>query len=92
MQPRADGCLRRWTSKTADPEWQFGVQADLHSHHSVAVAVRSRAPILATLRKELPYQAFVNLVLLSAAPLVVVVMGRSVLLVLRSSRPARWTA
>ncbi len=49
---------------------------------SVAVAVHSRAPVLATLRKELPYQAFVNLVLLSAAPLVVVVMGRSVLLVL----------
>ena len=49
---------------------------------SVAVAVHSRAPIPATLRKELPYQAFVNLVLLSAAPLVVVVMGRSVLLVL----------
>jgi diguanylate cyclase (GGDEF)-like protein len=48
----------------------------------VAVALHSRAPILATLRKELPYQAFVNLVLLSAAPLVVVVMGRSVLLVL----------
>jgi hypothetical protein len=34
---------------------------------SVAVAVHSRAPIPATLRKELPYQAFVNLVLLSAA-------------------------
>jgi diguanylate cyclase (GGDEF)-like protein len=49
---------------------------------SVAVAVHSRAPIPATLRKELPYQAFVNLVLLSAAPLVVVVIGRSVLLVL----------
>jgi len=49
---------------------------------SVAVAVHSRAPVPATLRKELPYQAFVNLVLLSAAPLVVVVMGRSVLLVL----------
>jgi diguanylate cyclase (GGDEF)-like protein len=49
---------------------------------SVAVAVHSRAPILATLRRELPYQAFVNLVLLSAAPLVVVVMNRSVLLVL----------
>jgi diguanylate cyclase (GGDEF)-like protein len=48
----------------------------------VAVALHSRAPILATLRRELPYQAFVNLVLLSAAPLVVVVMGRSVLLVL----------
>ena len=48
----------------------------------VAVALHGRAPVLATLRKDLPYQAFVNLVLLSAAPLVVVVMGRSVLLVL----------
>ena len=48
----------------------------------VAVALHSRAGVLATLRTELPYQAFVNLVLLSAAPLVVVVMGRSVLLVL----------
>jgi len=48
----------------------------------VAVALHARAPILATLRKELPYQAFVNTVLLSAAPLVVVVMGHSVLLVL----------
>jgi diguanylate cyclase (GGDEF)-like protein len=48
----------------------------------VAVALHSRAPILATFRKALPYQAFVNLVLLSAAPLVVVVMYRSVLLVL----------
>lgn len=49
---------------------------------SVAVALHSRAPILATSRKALPYQAFVNLVLLSAAPLVVVVMSRSALLVL----------
>jgi diguanylate cyclase (GGDEF)-like protein len=49
---------------------------------SVAVAIHSRASVPATLRKELPYQAFVNLVLLSAAPLVVVVMSRSVLLVL----------
>jgi diguanylate cyclase (GGDEF)-like protein len=49
---------------------------------SAAVAVHARAPILATLRRELPYQAFVNLVLLSAAPLVVVVMNRSVMLVL----------
>ncbi len=48
----------------------------------VAVAVHERAPIAVTLRKLLPYQAFVSLVLLSAAPLVVVVMGRSVLLVL----------
>jgi diguanylate cyclase (GGDEF)-like protein len=48
----------------------------------VAVALHERAPAGATLRKHLPYQAFVSLVLLSAAPLVVVVMGRSVLLVL----------
>jgi len=48
----------------------------------IAVAVHERAPIVATLRRLLPYQAFVSLVLLSAAPLVVVVMGRSVLLVL----------
>jgi diguanylate cyclase (GGDEF)-like protein len=49
---------------------------------SLAVALHGRTPILATLREALPYQAFVNLVLLSAAPLVVVVMDRSVLLVL----------
>jgi diguanylate cyclase (GGDEF)-like protein len=49
---------------------------------AVAVAVHERAPIPATLRRELPYQAFVSLVLLSAAPLVVVVMSRSALLVL----------
>lgn len=48
----------------------------------VAVALHERTPVLATLRKALPYQAFVNLVLLSAAPLVVVVMNQSVLLVL----------
>ncbi len=48
----------------------------------IAVARHDRAPVIATLRKHLPYQAFVSLVLLSAAPLVVVVMGRSVLLVL----------
>ena len=48
----------------------------------VAVAVHSRAPVPATFRKALPYQAFVNLVLLSAAPLVAVVMSRSVLFVL----------
>ena len=46
------------------------------------MALHARAPIPATLRAALPYQAFVNLVLLSAAPLVAVVMGRSVLLVL----------
>jgi diguanylate cyclase (GGDEF)-like protein len=48
----------------------------------VAVAVHERASVPATLRRLLPYQAFVSLVLLSAAPLVVVVMSRSVLLVL----------
>jgi diguanylate cyclase (GGDEF)-like protein len=47
-----------------------------------AVAVHERAPVAACLRKLLPYQAFTSLVLLSAAPLVVVVMDRSVLLVL----------
>ena len=48
----------------------------------VAVALHGRASALATLRKALPYQAFVTLALLSAGPLVVVVMHRSVLLVL----------
>jgi diguanylate cyclase (GGDEF)-like protein len=48
----------------------------------VAVAVHERAPVAMTLRRLLPYQAFVSLVLLSAAPLVVVIMDRSVLLVL----------
>src|SRR5487761_1548660 len=38
--------------------------------------------LLARAREEFPYQAFVVLALLSAAPLVVVVMGRSALLVL----------
>ncbi|MGP8000502.1 MAG: putative bifunctional diguanylate cyclase/phosphodiesterase [Streptosporangiaceae bacterium] len=48
----------------------------------VAVALHERTPVLATLRKALPYQAFVNLALLSAAPVVVVVMDRSTALVL----------
>ncbi|PZR80302.1 MAG: hypothetical protein DLM65_08520, partial [Candidatus Aeolococcus gillhamiae] len=48
----------------------------------LAVALHGRAPVLATLYRALPYQAFVTLALLSAAPLVVVVMDRSVLLVL----------
>jgi diguanylate cyclase (GGDEF)-like protein len=48
----------------------------------VAVAVHERAPVAACLRKLLPYQAFASLVLLSAAPLVVVVMDRSALLAL----------
>jgi diguanylate cyclase (GGDEF)-like protein len=41
----------------------------------VAIAVHARAPIAATLRAAMPYQAFVNLVLLSAGPLVAVVMA-----------------
>jgi diguanylate cyclase (GGDEF)-like protein len=48
---------------------------------SVAVGLHTRAPILDIAREELPYQAFVNLALLSLAPLVVVVMGRSPVLV-----------
>lgn len=40
-----------------------------------AIALHSRAKIAATLRAALPYQAFVNLVLLSAGPLVAVVMA-----------------
>ena len=48
----------------------------------VAVALHARASLLATLRRALPYQAFVTLALLSAAPLVVVAMNRSVLLLL----------
>src|SRR5215831_5054047 len=48
----------------------------------VAVALHARAPVGPTLRAALPSQAFLNLVLLSAAPLVAVVMGRSALLVL----------
>ncbi|HEV2450481.1 MAG TPA: bifunctional diguanylate cyclase/phosphodiesterase [Streptosporangiaceae bacterium] len=48
----------------------------------IAISLHARAPLLDKAREQLPYQAFVNLALLSAAPLVVVVMGRSVLLVL----------
>ena len=48
----------------------------------VAVALHARTSLLATLRRALPYQAFVTLALLSAAPLVVVAMNRSVLLLL----------
>jgi diguanylate cyclase (GGDEF)-like protein len=54
----------------------------------VAIAVHSRAPLLRTLRANLPYQAFVNLVLLASAPLVVVVMAaNSALLVLLFAFP-----
>ena len=48
----------------------------------MAVTLHERTPFPVTLRRALPYQAFVSLTLLSAAPLVVVVMNRSVLLVL----------
>jgi diguanylate cyclase (GGDEF)-like protein len=41
----------------------------------VAVGLHSRAPVLRTLLANLPYQAFVNLVLLAAAPLVAIVMA-----------------
>jgi diguanylate cyclase (GGDEF)-like protein len=41
----------------------------------VAVALHARAPIPRTLAVNLPYQAFVSLVLLATAPLVTVVMG-----------------
>jgi diguanylate cyclase (GGDEF)-like protein len=53
-----------------------------------AIALHSRAPVLKTLRKALPYQAFVNLVLLATAPLVAVVMNTgSALLVLLFAFP-----
>jgi diguanylate cyclase (GGDEF)-like protein len=45
-----------------------------------AIALHTRAPYLRTFRSLLPYQAFANFVLLSAAPLVVVVVSRSPLL------------
>jgi diguanylate cyclase (GGDEF)-like protein len=49
---------------------------------TIAISLHTRAPLLRKAREELPYQAFVNLALLSLAPLVVVVMGRSLVLVL----------
>jgi diguanylate cyclase (GGDEF)-like protein len=54
---------------------------------TIAISLHARAALLEIAREELPYQAFVNLALLSAAPLVVVVMGRSVLLVLLFGLP-----
>ena len=48
----------------------------------VAAALHARASLLDTLRQALPYQSFVTLALLSAAPLAVVAMNRSVLLLL----------
>ncbi|MGE5287366.1 MAG: putative bifunctional diguanylate cyclase/phosphodiesterase [Micromonosporaceae bacterium] len=47
----------------------------------IAVALHERAPFIRTVRRDLPYQVLVNLALLSAAPLVVVVMDRSAALV-----------
>jgi diguanylate cyclase (GGDEF)-like protein len=53
-----------------------------------AVALHARAPLVRTLRAALPYQAFVNLVLLATAPLVAVVMSaQSALLVLLFAFP-----
>jgi len=55
---------------------------------TVAIALHAREPIGKTLRKALPYQAFVSLVLLATAPLVAVVIARgSALLVLLFAFP-----
>jgi diguanylate cyclase (GGDEF)-like protein len=54
----------------------------------IAIALHSRASLLKTLRNNLPYQAFVNLVLLATAPLVAVVMStESALLLLLFAFP-----
>ena len=54
----------------------------------IAITLHSRASLHKTLRNALPYQAFVNLVLLATAPLVAVVMNtRSALLVLLFAFP-----
>jgi diguanylate cyclase (GGDEF)-like protein len=53
-----------------------------------AIALHARAPLLKSLRNALPYQSFVNLVLLATAPLVAVVMNtQSALLVLLFAFP-----
>jgi diguanylate cyclase (GGDEF)-like protein len=55
---------------------------------TAAIALHSRAPLVKTMRATLPYQAFVNLVLLATAPLVAIVMNtQSALLVLLFSFP-----
>jgi diguanylate cyclase (GGDEF)-like protein len=55
---------------------------------TVAIALHSRAPVIKTMRNALPYQSFVNLVLLATAPLVAVVMAeQSALLVLLFAFP-----
>lgn len=48
---------------------------------AIAVALHARAPVLGTIRGDLPYHVLVNVALLSAAPLVVVVMNASAALV-----------
>ncbi len=48
---------------------------------AVAVALHARAPLIHTIRADLPYQVLVNVALLTVAPLVVVVMHVSALLV-----------
>jgi diguanylate cyclase (GGDEF)-like protein len=47
----------------------------------VAVALHARAPVVRTIRADLPYQVLVNVALLTVAPLVVVVMHASAALV-----------
>ena len=47
----------------------------------VAVAIHNRVPVTVTVRADLPYQLMVNVALLAAAPLVVVVMAHSAVLV-----------
>ncbi len=55
---------------------------------SVAIALHSREPLSQTLLRNLPYQAFVSLVLFATAPLVAVVMGmQSAVLVLLFAFP-----
>ena len=55
---------------------------------TTAIALHERTPLIKTLRAALPYQAFVNLVLLATAPLVAVVMSvHSALLVLLFAFP-----
>ncbi len=54
----------------------------------VAIALHSRGPLSQTLLRNLPYQAFVSLVLFATAPLVAVVMGmKSAALVLLFAFP-----
>jgi diguanylate cyclase (GGDEF)-like protein len=55
---------------------------------TTAIALHERAPLIKTFRAALPYQSFVNLVLLATGPLVAVVMNtQSALLVLLFAFP-----